>query len=217
MKNKNTDNSRYGYPYAKNQASDTLITGITISWTEKEKGSTANATSELSLSKKNVTQWDYFWLIQELDSIPLDCNSLRIILFIHADTEASPSWANAVFIPCSRDGSTLNAICLFPFPDILMVDTWFTPVYIKLIYQVYDRCKPKTTPRSATNTIEASNQQPLIEVTIMAGIQHTQTRPKFTYLIASGNQRLMNLQRLITVLTGIPSLILASRQEVLRG
>nr|WP_155362210.1 hypothetical protein [Xenorhabdus bovienii] len=51
----------------------------------------------------------------------------------------------------------------------------------------------------------------------MAGIQHTQTRPKFTYLIASGNQRLMNLQRLITVLTGIPSLILASRQEVLRG
>ncbi|MBD2782107.1 hypothetical protein [Xenorhabdus szentirmaii] len=217
MKNKNTDNSRYGYPYVKNQANDILIIDIAISWAEKEKDSTANATLKLSYLKKNVTRWDYCWLIQELDSIPLDCNSLRIILFIHADTEASPSWANAVFIPCSRDGSTLNAICLFPFPDILMVDTWFTPAYIKLIYQVYDRCEPKTTPRSATNTIEASNQQPLIEVTTMAGIQHTQTRPKFTCLIALSNQRLMHLQRLIIILAGISSLRFVSRQEVRRG
>ncbi len=40
----------------------------------------------------------------------------------------------------------------------------------------------KATPRSAANTIEASNQQPLIQVTMMADIQHTQTRLKFTCL-----------------------------------
>ncbi len=40
----------------------------------------------------------------------------------------------------------------------------------------------KATPRSAANTVEASNQRPLIEVTMMADIQHTQTHPKFTCL-----------------------------------
>ncbi|PHM24550.1 hypothetical protein Xbud_03258 [Xenorhabdus budapestensis] len=40
----------------------------------------------------------------------------------------------------------------------------------------------KATPRSAANTVEASNQRPLIEVTIMADIQHTPACPKFTCL-----------------------------------
>ncbi|PHM36442.1 hypothetical protein [Xenorhabdus innexi] len=53
----------------------------------------------------------------------------------------------------------------------------------------------------------------------MAGIQHTQTRPKFTCLIASGNQCLIDIhaQRLITVLAGISSLRSVYRQEVRRG
>ncbi|WP_422399058.1 hypothetical protein [Xenorhabdus griffiniae] len=80
------------------------------------------------------------------------------------------------------------------------------------------------TPRSAANTIEASNQQPLTGVTIMAIQQHNQTRLKFTFLIASGTQRLVDLHpvRLITVLAdsegearllaGISSLIFVSRK-----
>ncbi|KER03329.1 hypothetical protein LGZ99_06000 [Photorhabdus temperata] len=56
--------------------------------------------------------------------------------------------------------------------------------------------------------------------------QHNQTRLKFTFLIASGNQRLVDIHpvRLITVLAdsegearllaGISSLIFVSRQEV---
>lgn len=49
----------------------------------------------------------------------------------------------------------------------------------KVIKYVYLQ---KATPRSAANTVEAFNQQPLIEVTMMADIQHTQTGPKFTCL-----------------------------------
>ncbi|WP_176551353.1 hypothetical protein [Xenorhabdus cabanillasii] len=53
----------------------------------------------------------------------------------------------------------------------------------------------------------------------MAGIQHTQTRPKFTCLIASGIQRLVDIHFLclISVLAGISSLSSVSRQEVRRG
>ncbi|WP_038252957.1 hypothetical protein [Xenorhabdus bovienii] len=60
----------------------------------------------------------------------------------------------------------------------------------------------------------------------MAIQQHNQTRLKFTFLIASGNQRLMDIHpvRLITVLAdsecearllaGISSLVFVSRQGV---
>nr|WP_275368266.1 hypothetical protein [Xenorhabdus bovienii] len=53
----------------------------------------------------------------------------------------------------------------------------------------------------------------------MAGIQHTQTHPKFTCLIASGNQLLIDIhvQRFIIFLAGISSLRSVSRQEVRRG
>ncbi|EMT6576988.1 host cell division inhibitor Icd-like protein [Providencia rettgeri] len=87
---------------------------------------------------------------QFLSSIPRDCSSFLIMRLIQADTDASPSCSNAVFIPNSSDGSTRKAICLFPLPDILMVDTWFTPDYIIIESQVYDKCIPKTMPRSAS-------------------------------------------------------------------
>lgn len=87
---------------------------------------------------------------QFLGSIPRDCSSFLIMRLIQADTDASPSCSNAVFIPNSSDGSTRKAICLFPLPDILMVDTWFTPDYIIIESQVYDKCTPKTMPRSAS-------------------------------------------------------------------
>ncbi|MBK5142878.1 hypothetical protein I2494_03960 [Budviciaceae bacterium BWR-B9] len=60
----------------------------------------------------------------------------------------------------------------------------------------------------------------------MADIQHTQTHPKFTFLIGSGRQRLSDLLplQIISVtaaneqearsLAGFPSLVFVSRQEV---
>ncbi|MCD1125347.1 hypothetical protein LPW36_04790 [Jinshanibacter sp. LJY008] len=60
----------------------------------------------------------------------------------------------------------------------------------------------------------------------MADIQHTQTQPKFTFLIGSGRQRLSDLHplQIISVtaanekearsLAGYPSLVFVSRQEV---
>ncbi|HDR2759609.1 TPA: hypothetical protein QCJ74_002948 [Enterobacter mori] len=70
---------------------------------------------------------------QLFGSMPRCCNSLRIIRFIHADTEASPSCARACLIPSSRFGSTRNAICLLPLALISMVDIWFTPDYFEMV------------------------------------------------------------------------------------
>ncbi|CEF32606.1 hypothetical protein [Xenorhabdus nematophila] len=52
-----------------------------------------------------------------------------------------------------------------------------------------------TTPRSAWNTIEASNHN-IIGANAMADTQSNQTRPKFTCLIASGTQRLVDIHPL---------------------
>ncbi|MBD2811591.1 hypothetical protein ID853_12000 [Xenorhabdus sp. Vera] len=68
------------------------------------------------------------------------------------------------------------------------------------------------------STSWASNHN-IIGANAMADIQSNQTRPKFTCLITSGNQRLIDIhsQRLISVLADISSLIFVSRQEVYRG
>ena len=39
------------------------------------------------------------------------------------------------------------------------------------------------------NTTEASNHKPLVEVTVMAGSQHTQTHPEFTWRFLSTSER----------------------------
>ncbi|MEQ1965091.1 hypothetical protein ABLB69_18445 [Xenorhabdus khoisanae] len=76
--------------------------------------------------------------------------------------------------------------------DILVVFT-----LIKL------RQKKQQRPEVLGTTVEASNQRPLNEVTIMADTQSNQTRLKFTFLIVSGTERL----------AGMSSLIFVSRQE----
>lgn len=84
-----------------------------------------------------------------LGSMPRCCNSLRMIRFIQAETEASPSCANACFIPASNSGSTRKAICLLPFPLILMVDIWLTPDYFEVVIKCMTSAYQKATPRSA--------------------------------------------------------------------
>ncbi|WP_440583765.1 hypothetical protein [Xenorhabdus bovienii] len=78
---------------------------------------------------------------------------------------------------------------VFKHYDVMYLNT-FIGVRVKI-----------TTPRSAANTIEASNHN-IIGANAMAIQQHNQTRLKFTFLIASGTQRLVDIHpvRLITVL-----------------
>ncbi|WP_341854358.1 host cell division inhibitor Icd-like protein [Enterobacter hormaechei] len=118
---------------------------------------------------------------QLFGSMPRCCNSLRIIRFIHADTEASPSCARACLIPSSRFGSTRNAICLLPLALISMVDIWFTPDYFEMVIKCMTGAYQKATPRTV-RAVPGRLTKPLIGVTVMADQQHTQTRPEFTWL-----------------------------------
>lgn len=129
----------------------------------------------------------YFSSNQLLGSMPRCCNSLRIILLIQADTDASPSCARACLIPSSRLGSTRNAICLLPLALISMVDIWLTPDYFEVVIKCMTCAYQKATPRSA-GTLPRRLTKPLYEVTIMAELQHTQTRPKFTWRFFSCQQ-----------------------------
>lgn len=117
---------------------------------------------------------------QPLGSIPRDCSSLRIIRLIHADTDASPSCASACLMPSSKPGSTRNAICLLPLPLISMVDIWLTPDYFEMVIKCMTGAYQKATPRTV-RAVPRRLTKPLIEVTVMADIQSTQTHPKFTW------------------------------------
>lgn len=77
------------------------------------------------------------------------CSSLRMIRFIQAEIEASPSCANACFIPASNSGSTRKASCLLPFPLMLMVDIWYAPDYFEVVTKSTASAYQKATPRSA--------------------------------------------------------------------
>lgn len=130
---------------------------------------------------KTAAKMRIFFIAHPFGSMPRCCNSLRIILLIQADTDASPSCARACLIPSSRLGSTRNAICLLPLALISMVDIWLTPDYFEMVIKCMTCAYQKATPRSA-GTLPRRLTKPLYEVTIMAELQHTQTRPEFTWL-----------------------------------
>ena len=88
----------------------------------------------------------YALWVSAFGSMPRCCNSLRIIRFIHADTEASPSCARACLIPSSRFGSTRNAICLLPLALISMVDIWLTPDYFEMVIKCMTGAYQKQRP-----------------------------------------------------------------------
>ncbi|WP_187651757.1 hypothetical protein [Xenorhabdus sp. TS4] len=68
----------------------------------------------------------------------------------------------------------------------------------KVKYTLMNSRQKIATPRSATNTIEAFNHN-IIGANAMADTQSNQTRLKFTFLIASGTQRLAGMSSLIFV------------------
>ena len=99
----------------------------------------------------------YALWVSAFGSMPRCCNSLRIIRFIHADTEASPSCARACLIPSSRFGSTRNAICLLPLALISMVDIWLTPDYFEMVIKCMTGAYQKQRP-GLLEQYQASNQ-----------------------------------------------------------
>ncbi|PHM68583.1 hypothetical protein Xkoz_03657 [Xenorhabdus kozodoii] len=131
----------------------------------------------------------------------------------------------AFFAPVAiTESSIFRCMSVYIKNKLKKVLTFISPMD-KVKYTLRNSRQKKATPRSAANTIEASNHN-VKESYAMDTPQHTQTRLKFTFLIASGNQRLVDIHpvRLITVLAdcegearllaGISSLVFVSRQGV---
>lgn len=133
---------------------------------------------------------------QPFGSIPRCCSSLRMMRLIQADTDASPSWAKACLIPSSKLGSTRNAICLLPLPLISMVDIWLTPDYFEVVSKCMTGEYQKATPRTV-GPVPRRLTKPLSEVTIMAELQHTQTRPEFTWRFLGKYSASKDMRRIV--------------------
>lgn len=121
-------------------------------------------------------------LYQLFGSMPRCCNSLRMMRFIHAARDSSPSCFWASSIKSRSSGSSRNWNGGLPRLSFLCVDTFSTPDVVCLcVITHYMHMNEKATPRSA-GTLSRRLTKPLYEVTIMADIKSTQTRPKFTFL-----------------------------------
>lgn len=122
--------------------------------------------------------------VQLFSSMPRDCNSFRIMRFIQAETDASPSCAKACLIPSSNAGSTRKAICLLPLPFISMVDIWLTPNYVWLVVKCMTSAYQKATPQSARTLLRRLTTNDSLNIEV-AMLNHTQTRPKFQYIFTA--------------------------------
>ncbi|CAI1819447.1 Uncharacterised protein [Serratia liquefaciens] len=140
--------------------------------------------------KKNATiatrmissQLFLFLIIHPFGSMPRCCSSLRMMRFIQAASDSSPSCRCASSIKSRSSGSSRNWNGGFPRLSFLCVDTFSTPDVVCLCVMThYMHMNEKATPRSAV-TLPRRLTKPLSEVTIMADIQSTQTRTKFTFL-----------------------------------
>lgn len=141
--------------------------------------------SQLITPIDQVNRRDYFCIAggaQPFGSIPRCCSSLRMIRFIQAASDSSPSCRCASSIKSRSSGSRRNWNGGLPRLSFLCVDTFSTPVIVCLcVITHYMHVNEKATPRSA-RTLPRRLTKPLYGVTIMADIKSTQTRPKFTFL-----------------------------------
>ncbi|CDG99607.1 hypothetical protein XBFM1_1090016 [Xenorhabdus bovienii str. feltiae Moldova] len=172
-----------------------------------------------------INHLTYCRLVQPFGSMPRDCSSLRRVRFIHVARDGSPS----IFACSSSCFLNSSVILIWYWGDLFSfgVDMVITLGYCEL--HGNDHCSISYQIRQRP-TVLATHvgrlTKPLVEVTIMAIQQHNQTRLKFTFLIASGNQRLVDIHpvRLITVLAdcegearllaGKSNLVFVSRQGV---
>jgi len=119
---------------------------------------------------------------QLFGSIPRDFSSFRITLLSQAEIDSSPSISIACFIAFSRPGSTLKAICLLPRGNFVF-DICLTRCLSCLCLTMYNTFKAFVKQRSpeVLPTRSGLLTKPLYEVTIMADIKSTQTRPKYHF------------------------------------
>lgn len=108
-----------------------------------------------------------------LGSMPRCCNSLRIIRFIQAARESSPSCCCAFSIFSRKSGSKRNWNGGLPRLSFLCIDMLITPRVMYLcVVTYYTQSTQKAKPAGAMNT-NGLLTKPLIEVTIMAIKEHS--------------------------------------------
>lgn len=127
------------------------------------------------------TPYSTKFFVQPFGSMSRCCNSLRMMRFIQAASDSSPSCRCASSIKSRSSGSSRNWNGGLPRLSFLCVDTFSTPDVVCLcVITHYMHVNEKATPRSAV-TLPRRLTKPLYEVTIMADIQSTQTRTEFTW------------------------------------
>ncbi|NCG50162.1 host cell division inhibitor Icd-like protein [Serratia fonticola] len=113
--------------------------------------------------------------------MPRCCSSFLSIRLIQAARDSSPSCRCASSIKSRSSGSSRNWNGGLPRLSFLCVDTLSTlDVMCLCVMTHYMHMNEKATPRSA-GTLPRRLTTTLIEVTIMADNQSTQTRPKFHF------------------------------------
>lgn len=127
--------------------------------------------------------------IQLLGSIPRCWSSLRIIRLIQAASDSSPSCCWACSISSRNSGSNLNWNGGLPRLSFLCVDTSITlDVMCLCVMTHYIHVSKIATPRTV-RAVPRRLTKPLKEVTVMAYIKSTQTRPEFTWRFISTSER----------------------------
>lgn len=121
------------------------------------------------LLERSKSFFSFFSCIGYLTSIPRDCNSFRITLFIQPASDSSPSSFCAFSMASRKSGSNLNWNGGFPrLFSVMCIDTSITLMVMYLcVMTYYYHMKEKTIPRSG-GTLSRDLTQPLYGVMIMA-------------------------------------------------
>ena len=138
---------------------------------------------------------------QPLVSIPLDWSSLRMMRFIQAAKDSSPSCFCAFSIAERKSLSSLNWKGWLPLRVFFCVDMIITPNYYNLcVITCYIESNVITTKPGSGGSLTGLLTKPLVGVTVMAINKHTQTRPKYQYrfLTVSRQDRSVPPSRLCT-------------------
>ncbi len=137
---------------------------------------------------KTAAKMIIFFIAHPFGSMPRCCSSLRMMRFIQAASDSSPSCCWACSISSRNSGSSLNWNGGLPRLSFLCVDTSITPdVMCLCVVTHYIHVLQIATPRSA-GTLTRRLTKPLSEVTVMADNQSTQTRPKYQYRFLALNR-----------------------------
>ena len=116
---------------------------------------------------------------QPFGSMPRLSSSRRSKRFIQPERLSSPSSFIAIFNLSNRSASNLSCTANLSFL-LSSVDIVNLKANNELKVTMYTNVIIKTTPR-AVRAAPGRLTKPLIEVTVMADQQHTQTHPKFTW------------------------------------